>query len=75
LFFNPENALVVFTAELVGILFVITALLGKYAYFPSEINIIPGFTIAISIFFPPFLLVSLPYFYFKAVKNLKIAVQ
>jgi hypothetical protein len=68
--FFPENALIILIAEAVGIFLVITSLLGKYAYFPSEVNLIPGFFIALSIVLPPLLLVILPYFYFKSKKNI-----
>lgn len=69
--FYPEQLHIILLAEILGMLYLITVLLGKYAYFPSEINLIPGFLIAISFFLPPFLLVIIPFLFLKAKQNLQ----
>lgn len=53
-----------------GLLFITAALLGKYAQYPSEINLIQGMSLAASIIFPPLLLILIPLFYFKSIKRL-----
>ena len=61
--FNIEKAHFVLLFEIVGVLYVINGLLGKYAYYPSEININQAFMIGASIMFPPLLLLTIPLFY------------
>lgn len=56
---------------IIGKLFLITTILAKYSAFPNEINVPEGILMAICISFPPFLLVLIPYFYQKAMKNLE----
>lgn len=66
----PEKAYVLLIFEAGGILYLIALLLGKYAYFPAEINISASVLLTISLFFPPFLIFLIPYLYFKSRKNL-----
>lgn len=54
----------------IGNLYVLVSLLGKYAYFPSEINVIQGFAIGFSIAFPPLLVIIIPIFYSKSKQKL-----
>jgi len=68
--FNLDKTHFVLLFELVGILYVLTALLGKYAYYPSEVNLVQGFTIMFSILFPPLLLIIIPVFYNQAKQRL-----
>ena len=73
--FFPDRALIVIIFEILGVLFVLTSLLGKYAYYPLEISLIPGFAIGFSILFPPLLLAIIPYFYSKSKQNLGSILQ
>ncbi len=68
--FNLDNWLFTFVFFLIGILYVLLSLLGKYAYFPSEINVIQGFAIGFTIIFPPLLLIIIPIFYGKSKQQL-----
>lgn len=68
-YFDNINAVIAFF--LVGCLFLITTISAKYAAYPNEMNLPEGIIIAISISFPPFLLVFAPYFYIKATNKLK----
>lgn len=54
-----------------GCLFLITIILAKYAAYPNEMNLPEGIIIAISISFPPLLLVFAPFFYIKATNKLQ----
>ncbi len=56
---------------LVGYIYLATFILLKYVAFPKEINIPQVILFVISIAFPPFLLILIPYFYTKAIKNLQ----
>nr|NQU92480.1 hypothetical protein [Bacteroidota bacterium] len=68
--FNIDNTHFVLIFEILGILYVITSLLGKYAYYPSDVNLIQGFVIVCSIIFPPILLAVIPYLYTRSKQNL-----
>lgn len=68
--FNPDNWYFTFVFYLVGILYIFLSLLGKYAYFPSEINVIQGFAIGFTIIFPPLILIIIPIFYSKSKQKL-----
>ena len=68
--FFSDRAFIVMIFEILGALFVVTSLLGKYAYYPLEISLIPGFAIGFSFLFPPLLLVIISYFYSNSKQNL-----
>jgi len=55
---------------LLCMMFLILILLGKYANYPAEVNLMPAIAIALSLLVPPFLCVFIPYFYLKAKQNL-----
>lgn len=67
----PEHYLIILAIEMVGLIYIIASLLGKYAFFPSELNVIQGFMLVIGIIFPPFMLIIIPAFYKKAIINLE----
>ncbi len=69
LYYENIDALIAF--YLLGCLFLITIILAKYAAYPYEMNLPEVIIIAISISFPPLLLVLTPYFYLKATKKLQ----
>lgn len=68
--FNIDQWGIIVLAEFLGVLFILTSIAGKYAYYPCEINIIQGFAIGFSMIFPPFLLVLIPFLFIKAKENL-----
>ncbi len=68
--FYPNDYLLILGIQLVGTIYIMAGLLGKYAFYPSEINIIQGFFIGLGVLFPPFMLFILPVFYLKAKSNL-----
>lgn len=70
LMFYPSQYALIVGIQLVGVIYIIAALLGKYAFYPTEINIIQGFCIGAGVLFPPFMLLILPVFYAKAKSNL-----
>lgn len=74
LFFYIQYWHITAVIVVLGMLYIVLMLLGKYAYYPAEINVIQILAIAFSIFFPPFLLFSIPYFYVKANQNLSSTV-
>ncbi len=72
LIFYPDEYGMVLLFLLIGILFLWTMVLAKYSAFPSEINIPEGIIIAFAVSFPPLILLIIPYFYTKSIKNLRL---
>ena len=70
IYFFADNILLLLGIELIGIGFVVMSLVAKYAYYPSEISLLPAIAMGVSLFFPPLLLLSIPYFYNRAKTNL-----
>jgi hypothetical protein len=56
---------------LTGFALVITALLAKYATFPSELNLLAAFVLINSMFFPPLMLLAIPVLFNKAARNIQ----
>jgi len=72
LLFYPDEYGMVLLFFLIGILFLWTMVLAKYSAFPSEINLPEGIIIALAVSLPPLILLIIPYFYMKSIKNLKL---
>ncbi len=70
--FYPDKILFIILLLFLGLLYVWAALLGKYAAYPSALNILQGFALGFSLMFPPLLLFIIPWFYKLALKNEKI---
>lgn len=67
----PTNALFIALFLGIGICLLLTLILAKYADYPDEMRIAHAFLLAFAIFLPPLFLGLIPYFYLKAVKQLK----
>lgn len=67
----PDRVLYLAGIMAFGSLVLIASILGKYSAYPAEINIPQGLGIAFCILFPPALLLILPIFYMKSIKQLK----
>ncbi len=74
LFFYGQYWYIIGLIIILSIFYIMLMLLGKYAYYPAEVNLIQVLAVAFSIMFPPFLLISLSYFYMKAKQNLSLRV-
>jgi hypothetical protein len=70
LLFNLEKAHFVLIFEVLGLLFITTSLLGKYAYFPAKENINQSVILAFSMLFPPLFLIIIPYLYSRSKQKL-----
>ena len=68
--FFPGYGFYMLIIFLLGLLYLVTALLGKYAFFPTTMNLPPGLLMAFSFLFPPMLLFLLPYFYRRCIQQL-----
>jgi hypothetical protein len=69
LFFS-NHTLYVLMIYLLGVLYIITALLGKYAFYPSSMNVVQGIVLALSFWFPPLLVLLIPYYYRRCIHQL-----
>ncbi|MCB9080193.1 MAG: ABC transporter permease [Lewinellaceae bacterium] len=67
----PENIAILGVAQLVGYLLLLTIIFAKYAAFPAEINLPQAFLLGLGLWFPPVLLVIIPYFYRQALQRLQ----
>ncbi|GJM31568.1 MAG: hypothetical protein DHS20C18_05690 [Saprospiraceae bacterium] len=69
--FFPEYIKIVIGVQILGYLYLLTIILGKYSAFPRALDLPQGILIAISVWLPPFLLGIIPFFYVQAIKRLK----
>lgn len=57
--------------QLLGFVFLATTILAKYSVYPNQINIPQIIIFALCAWFPPLLLVTIPWFYLQSVQRLK----
>lgn len=57
--------------QLPGMVFLCAIIMAKYAAYPHEINMPEAVIFALCIYFPPLILVTIPYYFIKAMRNLK----
>jgi hypothetical protein len=67
-FFKEIDILIVFL--LLCYAYLTTIIFAKYSSFPNEMNMSQGILIAISLMFPPILLIFIPLFYSQSIKKL-----
>ena len=70
-----DHLLPIALLQLVGLVFLASAIFAKYAAYPNEINVAQGFLYALSLWFPPMLLIVIPIFYLKSRKQLKLILE
>lgn len=70
LFFFSDKMYIIIGIQFIGLLYPMIALLSKYATYPTKLNLMQAFAIGLSFWFPPLLLVILPYLYAQSVKKL-----
>lgn len=68
--FYTENIGILSLFFLVGWAFLIGVILSKYSAYPDEMNIIQGIFLALCIWFPPILVVLIPYLFKKSENSL-----
>jgi len=72
LVFYPNEFHIVLLFFLIGLLFVWTIILAKYSAYPNEMSLPEGMLLVFSVYFPPMLLVMIPFFYKKSIHKLKM---
>lgn len=71
LVFYPSEFELISLFFLIGLLFLWAVILGKYSVYPREMNLSEGILIAFCVYLPPLLLLVIPFFYAKSIKQLK----
>lgn len=66
-----DNILTLLLSMLFYYLYLITIILAKYSNYPEEMNLVQFFLIAVSLLFPPALIIIIPYFFNQSVNRLK----
>jgi len=61
----------IFMFLLCGYAFLVCIIVAKYAAYPGEISLMQGFLIAAGLYFPPVLMLLIPYFFSRSVTRLK----
>lgn len=67
----PSYAWYVLFVIVLGSLYLVTAIIGKYAFYPSSMNVPQGIVMMMSFGFPPLLIVLIPYFYRQSLRRLQ----
>jgi hypothetical protein len=73
--FYPLKADEIVLFGLIGLSFLWTTVLAKYAAYPNEMGLPEGVLIAMCVYYPPLLIAVIPYFYYKSVKKLNILLK
>ena len=68
--FYPQNIGILSLFFLVGWAFLISVIVSKYSAYPDEMNITQGILLALCIWFPPILVVLIPYLFKKSENQL-----
>lgn len=68
--FIPQNIGITLFFFLVGLAFLISVIVSKYSAYPDEMNITQGILLALCIWFPPILVVLIPYLFKKSENRL-----
>jgi hypothetical protein len=68
--FYPIQIFIFVALFLIGNLYVLTIVIMKYSAYPHEMNLPEGIVLTCSIFFPPILLLILPFYISKANRKL-----
>jgi len=71
LIFYPSEFELILTFFLIELLFLWTVILAKYSAYPREMNLPESMVIAFGSYFPPLLLIIIPFFYAKSISKLK----
>jgi hypothetical protein len=70
--FFPDKIPVIAVFQALGYIYLATVIVLKYSAFPDQVNLPQMIILALTIWFPPALIVVAPYFYLKSVKRLKV---
>lgn len=69
--FQPNLYLAIILVQCLGYLFIIFIVLAKYSMYPYPMNLPQSILFILCVIFPPLLLITIPFFYKKAIRALK----
>jgi len=69
-FFFYENIYQILILWGAGNLFLLYIIFVKYSAFPNKVGLKESILLAVTIYFPPLLLITIPYFYFQSLRSL-----
>ncbi|WMN11632.1 hypothetical protein QYS49_39080 [Marivirga salinae] len=69
-FFFYENIYQILILYGIGNFFLVYIVFIKYAAFPNKIGLKESIILAVTIYFPPLIFITLPYFYFQSLRSL-----
>jgi len=69
-YFFYENIYQILILYAIGSLFLVYIVFIKYSAFPNKIGLKESIILAVTIYFPPLIIVTIPYFYFQSLKSL-----
>lgn len=69
--FYPGESGIIALVLFLGLLFLMTVILAKYARFPAQINLFDVVILVMAIWFSLILLAAIPYYYSKSIGNLR----
>jgi hypothetical protein len=64
--FFPQYMLLLLAFTLLGLAYLVCMIASKYAAYPDELNVTQGILVALCIWFPPLLLIMIPYLFRKS---------
>jgi len=70
--FYPDKIWITIAIQLLGYIYLSSMILAKYSSFPGGLNIVHGILYAISIIFPPLLIIIIPIFFTQAKRRLTL---
>jgi hypothetical protein len=68
----PADLKLILGSFLVGLLFLVTVILAKYAAYPAEMNLISALLLFMNLYFPPLFLAIIPFFYIQSIQKLTL---
>lgn len=70
LYFFPDQWKIPLGIQILGLLYLLVAILGKYTSFPRKMQLPNGLMFGFSLLMPPFLLLLIPFFYVQSIRRL-----
>ena len=68
--FFHQHSITLLLCYLAGFAFLTCMIVGKYAAYPDELNITQGILLSLGVWFPPLLIVLIPYLFYKSLNRL-----
>lgn len=74
-FFFFDEIFLIIGFQFLGLVYLVTIILGKYAAYPSKLNLPQTLGIFLSIWLPPLLFLLIPFFYKESIRRINIILK